>query len=196
MSIELLPYDNNQESLWDAFVENSWNGTFLHSRLFLSYHRDRFKDNSILITESNTRRLLGVFPLAENPNDAMELISHPGITYGGIIHQGGLRGDTLIQCYSKVMEYFAQRGYKTLKYKAIPHFYHKIPSGDDIYAMSRLNFQRYRCDLSATIDLKNRPRITKGRKSGLSKARRFGIRILSGIEYLLLFSVFVKIVVA
>jgi hypothetical protein len=129
-------------------------------------------------------KIVGVFPAALNPHDETEVISHPGITYGGVLHQGVLRGENMIQTFELLLEYYSKIGYSSLKYKAIPHFYHKVPSNDDLYAMFRFNAILYRRDISATIDLNNRPPLTKGRKSSLSKAKRFGVQVASGFEYI------------
>lgn len=183
MELICLPFQQNCSAEWDDFVGKSWNATFLQSRRFLSYHGERFKDKSVFIVDDKNK-IVGVFPAAENPFEPTEVVSHPGITYGGVLHQGALRGNMMIQTFKVLISYYSNLGYNTLKYKAVPSFYHKVPSCDDLYAMFRLKSELYRRDLSATIDLSNRPRLTKGRKSSLSKAKRFGIEILSGPEYI------------
>ena len=66
---------------WDNFILNkSLNGTLYHTRLFLSYHKDRFEDHSIMIYDN--KKLIAVFPCCKINN---EFHSHKGSTCGGIV---------------------------------------------------------------------------------------------------------------
>ena len=56
----------------------------------LAYHGERFQDFSLVIEDGN-RRVVGVFPAAIDPEMEARIVSHPGITYGGIVHDGALR---------------------------------------------------------------------------------------------------------
>ena len=48
MNLNLLKYNSNKFKEWDNFIENnSINGTIYHTQLFLSYHKNKFIDNSI-----------------------------------------------------------------------------------------------------------------------------------------------------
>src|SRR5919197_1305542 len=76
---------------WDQLVQRSINGTFLHSRRFLSYHGDRFRDRSVIFTIGSSL-IVGVLPAALDPADEETVVSHPGATYGGIVHDGTLQG--------------------------------------------------------------------------------------------------------
>jgi hypothetical protein len=148
-------------------------------RNFLSYHGDRFQDQSLLI-EDERNGIVGVFPAAREPNDSITVTSHPGITYGGMVHQGELRGESMIDALRLVADYFASAGYRRLRYKAIPHIYQSKPSQDDLYALFRLGATRSRCELSCTIDL-SATRSTSGRRRrGQSKARRAGVKVEIG----------------
>lgn len=51
----------NDLLVWDKFIINdSLNGTIYHTRIFLSYHENRFIDNSIMIYDK--KKLIAVFP--------------------------------------------------------------------------------------------------------------------------------------
>ena len=166
--------DDDEE--WDRLVAASWNGTFLHTRKFLSYHRERFQDAS-LVLEDGKRRILGVFPAAVDPAQADRIVSHPGITYGGIVHNGSLSGTRMLEALQSIAALYAQEGKRTLRYKAVPHIYHCIPAADDLYALFRLGAVRYRCDLSATIDLSKRPPPSIRRQRCLKKAQQAGVHV-------------------
>lgn len=175
----IRPFAPEDSNTWDAFCESSPMGTFLHTRNFLSYHGDRFQDQSLLIEDARNG-IVGVFPAAREPTDPMTVSSHPGITYGGMVHRGELRGESMIRGLRLVADHFASAGYRKLRYKAVPHIYQCKPSQDDLYALFRLGAMRSRCELSCTIDL-SATRSTSGRRRrGQSKARRAGVKVEIG----------------
>ena len=182
MSLQLPPYDPADAEVWDTFCRATHQATFLHSRLFLSYHGDRFQDCSLIIEEEGS--LVGVFPAALNPGDNRSVVSHPGITFGGILHQGGLRGEKMLTALTAICRHYFEHEYAKLIYKAVPLFYHTTPAQDDLYALYRLGARRIRCDLSSTIDLQRRLPVSERRKRSLKKARKAGIVIREGNEYL------------
>lgn len=182
--MELTPrlYKPSDAPAWDEFVEHSWNGTFLHSRKFLAYHKDRFQDVSLVIEEGG--QIVGVLPAAINPQSDVQVISHPGITYGGMIHSGHLRGQAMIDAFDAVTTWYRTQGFKSLKYKAVPHVFQKVSSSDDLYALFRFGARRYRCDLSAVIEYCSKAPILGGRIKGLKKAKNRGVVVAKGVEYL------------
>jgi len=167
---------------WDLFCEQSLQGTLLHTYKFLSYHQGRFIDQSLVIFDDE--KWLGIFPAALNPKDPSQVVSHPGSTYGGVVHQGGIRGEVMIEALHLIQAFYAKLGYKSLVYKATPTFYHRSPAQDDLYALFRLGASKFRCDLSSTIDLENRLPVIKGRRWGLKKAQKSNVSILQGPQYL------------
>ena len=38
----IIPYSINRKEVWDQFIAQSKNGTFLFQRNFMDYHADRF----------------------------------------------------------------------------------------------------------------------------------------------------------
>jgi hypothetical protein len=104
---------------WDAFCADAINATFLHTRRFLSYHGERFVDRS-LVLEDESGRWLGVLPAAVDPDDAGVVVSHPGITYGGVLHQGALRGEAMLDAVVAAARCWREgHGHRALRYKAV-----------------------------------------------------------------------------
>lgn len=146
--------------LWENFLLQPSNGTFLHTRKYLSYHGDRFKDSSFLVYDGNT--LIGLIPLAATKEEAGTAISHPGISYGGIIHTGSLLGQPMRDTFELLIPELASREFSSLKYRAIPHIYSSFPAQDDIYALHQLGAHVSRTDLSSTIATSfHRPFVSK-----------------------------------
>lgn len=129
-------------------------------------------------------RWVGVFPAALQPGDEHCVVSHPGLTYGGLLHEGGLGGEQQVAGLSMICRHYAEQGYARLVYKAVPYLYHLAPAQDDVYALFRLGARRTRCDLSSTIDLQCRLKVSERRRRSLKKALRSGVEIREGWEYL------------
>jgi len=182
MSIELLPYAAQHAAEWDCFCASSLQGTLLHTRRFLSYHGERFDDFSLLVKEDGV--LVGVFPAALSPTDPSCVVSHPGITYGGLVHHGRLRGERMIKVLMAIRQRYMACGFNKLIYKTVPAIYHQSPAQDDLYALFRLGGRRTRCDLSSTINVARRLAVSERRKRGWKKAERAGVLIVTGCKHL------------
>ena len=161
----LILFDEAQHAaLWDEFVVNSsWNGTFLHTRKYLSYHGDRFVDRSFMIFDKKGK-VIAVFPAAESLSDPNAVVSHPGITYGGLVVGERCRRERCVKVLRKLMHCYANAGYRRLLYKAVPGIFHKKLVQDDLYALFRVGARLMRSDLSSAVYLESRGKRTKGRK--------------------------------
>ncbi len=182
MSLSVRPYCATDANAWDDFCAVALQSTLLHTRRFLSYHGNRFTDLSLIIEDED--KCVGLFPAAINPGDATCVVSHPGITYGGVLHQGSLRGERMVAALAEICRHYRAQGHEKLTYKAVPSFYHRAPAQDDLYALFRLGAVRCRCDLSCTIDLQHRLSVSERRRRGLKKARKTGVEIIEGRQYL------------
>jgi hypothetical protein len=168
-------YQAGLAAAWDDLVTRSRNGTFLHSRSFLSHHGDRFLDRS-LVLEDRRGRITGVLAAAEDPSDAALVVSHPGLTYGGVVHDGSVQGSSMISALEGIIAHYRGLGYQRLCYKAVPAIYHSVPAEDDRYALFRLGACRHRCDLSVAIDLAHRGPPQQRRARSRRRAETAGVR--------------------
>ena len=159
---------------WEDLVRRSCNGTFLHTRRFLSYHGARFLDRSMVL-EDRRGWVTGVFPAAVSPACPEMVVSHPGLSYGGLVHDGSVRGASMIAALRDIADHYRRLGYSRLRYKAVPSVYHSALADDDLYALFRLEGRRYRSDLSAAIDLSHRGRVTQRRIRSRRMAEAAGV---------------------
>jgi hypothetical protein len=190
VSLEIVSYSPAHEALWDAWCLDAENATLLHTRKFLGYHGKRFEDASILFFESS--RLVGIMPAARALDDSQLVVSHPGATYGGIVHQGWLSGERIIEAFKLLMTHYSGMGFAKLLYKPLPHIYARIPSQDDLYALFSRGAQRVRCDLSCAVDLSVRRLPSERRRRGLRKALK-SVTLAAGNDLLTgLWSVLVR----
>ena len=167
-------YKPGDAEVWENLVARSSTGTMLHTRRFISYHGDRFRDRSLMI-EDRRGKVVGVFPAAEDPADAEMVVSHPGLTYGGLIHDGSLSGASMVDALAAIANCYRALGYCRFRYKVVPSIYRSAPSADDLYALFRIGFCHYRCDLSAAIDLSHRGRVAHSRPQRRRRAEAAGV---------------------
>lgn len=168
---------------WEALVRESDNGTFMHLRRYVDYHGDRFVDRSLVVLDRRGK-LVGLLPAAQDPADPQRVTSHPGLTYGGLVHAGALRGELTIEALEAARATYRDLGYRTLRYKTIPTIYHRNPVADDVYALFRLDADRYRCDLAATVDLDAQAPVRRNRRRNLATALAAGLTEQSGHQWL------------
>ncbi|MDM5147807.1 GNAT family N-acetyltransferase [Candidatus Persebacteraceae bacterium Df01] len=176
--MRIAQYSRADAQIWDDFINHCPMATFLHSRRFLSYHKNRFNDCSLLIF--NNEKLCGVLPAAA---EKRIVASHPGATYGGIVHNGRLSGKQMLAALSAVIAHYKDQKFQTLLYKAVPTYYHQRPYADDIYALHQKGARLLRCNLSSVIDLTDRGVVSTRRQRGKKKAIRANIRVDYGKSY-------------
>jgi hypothetical protein len=174
-----MPYAASDEGAWDELVAAAPMGTFLHTRRFLGYHGDRFEDVSLVLRDGDDR-LCGVLPAAVDPADPKRAVSHPGATFGGIVHDGPLAGPAMIDALAAVATHLGERGFERLGYAAVPWIYHSLPSNDDLYALFHLRAARSRCDLASVIEVETRPPPSSSRRRGIARAQRSGVEVVQG----------------
>lgn len=183
VELRVSPYTHEDAAEWDEFLAEAPMATFLHSRRFLRHHGDRFADRSLMLHDARSR-LVGVFPAASDPADERRVVSHPGITYGGVVHRGSLGGPAMIRAMAEIRDHYSRAGFRTLRYKVVPDIYHRRPSSDDVYALVHVGARLYRCDLSCAIDLADRAPRSERRRRGERRALKEGVEIAVGSERL------------
>ena len=166
VSIKAVRYTHNLKDIWDNFVEESRNGTFLHKRAYMEYHSDRFRDYSLLFYCGN--RLIALLPA--NITDEV-VISHGGLTYGGLIMSNSATADLVLEIFDTLKEHLTNKTeVSTLIYRPVPHIYHKYPCEEDLYALFRNEAQLTERKISTTIKLDN-PLPIKGRRKLTTTAK-------------------------
>lgn len=146
--ISISRYSPDKKKVWDAFVSESQNATFLHYRSFMDYHSDRFCDHSLIVLYRGVP--VGLFPA----NEVREIVySHQGLTYGGLLLGRKHGAQKIIDIFVRIKEYYSSHAKKVIYYKSIPHIYHLSPSEEDLYAMFRVGAHLCGRSPSATIRL-------------------------------------------
>ena len=164
--MKVIKYSAEYKSQWDNFVGNSKNGTFLHYRDYMDYHSDRFTDHSLIVFNDNDE-IKALLPANKKENT---LISHSGLTYGGLILDNKIKSPEALSAISSITDYLKLSGFSNFIYKAIPSVYHKIPSDEDLYAMFCLDAKLIDRKPSSTIFIPERIINKKKRGSAAIKA--------------------------
>lgn len=171
--LKVIEYTSNYKNLWDGFVTEAKNGCFMFLRDYMGYHSDRFQDNSLLFFDEQDK-LVALLP-ANIRNNA--LFSHGGLTYGGIISNARMTTPLMIEVFDTLKEYCLKKQIEQLRYKIVPHIYHNIPAEEELYALFINNASLVRRDVSTSIYLPERIKLSKGKKYNISKARKHGLKV-------------------
>jgi hypothetical protein len=142
----VVRYAASNREVWDEFVDNSRNGTFLFRRDYMEYHRDRFADFSLVITTGE--HVSALFPANRNGDT---VISHAGLTFGGLILDRRATTERVVAMLSAIIELLQSEGIRTLIYKTIPTIYHHLPTEEDRYALFNFGAEIIRRDVLTAI---------------------------------------------
>ncbi len=159
--MKIVKYSSEYEKVWDEFIANSKNGTVFHTRKFLSYHKDKFEDKSILIYKKN--RLVGVFPAVEVDG---KIISHRGSTYGGLVVGVKNRLSDSLSMWEKIINYYQ----KTIEFRKSEYIFDKYPSREVIFAAKKFGFKEVNEELSTCLDLEF-VKFSERRKRAIKKCK-------------------------
>ena len=179
MQINLYQCGLQQFEEWNEFVTQSKNGTFLFDRRFMDYHADRFQDYSLMFYDKG--RLLAVMPAHV---DGDTLVSHGGLTYGGLVMGPGIRSVQVCEIFRDLNEVLRWDGFHRVIYKAVPWIYHQQPAEEDLYALTSVCHARLMIrDISSVIIGDRKMRFSGSRKDGIRKARRQGLIVKESEDF-------------
>ena len=107
--IVTIRYRDEHQDVWNQYVKNAKNSLFLFDRQYMDYHRDRFTDHSLMFYSDDD--LIAVLPACETGD---ELVSHGGLTYGGLLIDSRMKQHNVIECMERLVEYAGEKGIKKL----------------------------------------------------------------------------------
>ena len=170
--LSVRSYVQADAAAWNALIDRSRNGNFLHRRSYMDYHADRFVDQSLMIERNG--EIVAVFPANIQDN---VVASHGGLTYAGLISGHALRAESTLAVFEQMGDHYRALGVDRVIYKAVPHVFHSYPAEEDLYALHRQGARLKRRDISSVISLRERFHFTQGRRQSVEKARGAGIRL-------------------
>ena len=172
-------YKAADEPLWNACVAGSKNGTFLMDRGFMDYHADRFEDWSWMVFRQD--KPVAVLPA--NQGAEGQVISHGGLTYGGLVSTSRLSGADTLAAFSAVLCEMRAEGAETPRYKPVPHIYHTVPAEEDLHALFLHNARLIRSDLASAIHLPSFKGFAKSKRAGVKAAAKAGLKVMESQDW-------------
>ena len=155
VKLSIKEYTPKEKAVWDDFVLNhSINGTFLQTRQFLEYHKDRFDDTSLII-HKGTDTMVAVVPACIIIKETRKKFSsHCGSTFGGIVLGTIFNNIEHVEAIFEVLEnYFIAQKYDEIEIKCTSSIF----ASGDTHLLSYFLFQKGYCaydELSCLIDFK------------------------------------------
>lgn len=169
----IAPYDDTRKSAWQECRLRVRQQSFLFSRDFMDYHRDRFPDASLMALDAKGTPV-ALLPACRNPKDGAEVTSHAGLTYGGLLTTEQATAVWTARVLDACMARYAQAGYERMVYKPTPHIYHACPSEEDLYWLFRRDARLQARAVSSVVPL--------GQPCALSTLRRRKVRKAAGLR--------------
>ncbi len=165
-------YQKSDYALWNDFIHQAKNATFLFHRDFMEYHADRFEDFSLLVFKDES--LIAVLPA--NIRDG-SVFSHQGLTFGGVVTSGKAKLKTTLLAFKMILEFLNQSDIKKLYVKEFPFFYTGKLSDELNYLLFLTEAKLYRRDLLSVLDLSQEIKLSKDRKEGVKRGLKSGLEI-------------------
>lgn len=165
-------YQKSDRDIWDSFVRGATARLFFFERAYMEYHSDRFIDESLIASKGDD--VVALMPATRNGS---VLVSHGGLTFGGLLLNARSRAEIVLAVFEAILEYGRREGIERIIYKAIPYIFHRQPAQEDLYALYLLDARLVRRDISSAIRLSHPRKLSKGRRWSVSRARREGVEV-------------------
>lgn len=172
-------YNSNNFEVWNEFVANAKNATFLFHRNFMEYHKDRFEDYSIMVLDKKDN-LIAILPANRIQST---VYSHQGLTYGGLVLNEKTKLSEVILIFKAILEFLNTNGITTLALKIIPSIYNNYPSDELEYLCFLLKAELTRRDALAILDLENKISVSRVRKRGIERGVSNGLVVKQVSEF-------------
>jgi hypothetical protein len=165
-------YEAQDFEIWNTFVSNAKNATFLFDRDFMEYHRDRFQDFSLLVFDN--KKLIAILPA----NRVGEVVySHQGLTYGGLVLLPKSKLDTTICVFRLILKYLNDINISKLVLKMIPSIYCDYLSDEINYLMYVCKGKLVMKHNVSVISLQGNVLISKSRRECINRGKKLGLHI-------------------
>ena len=150
MNIDVRKFDDSMYEVWNKFLSNQpRNADFMMSQTFLSYHKDRFIDQSLIVYING--EIGAIFPAASIPKNERVVMSHPGASYGGLAYLHKYGGSSLVDIGAAIISYYKSVSFQTLFVKTKPPIYSDPSGSEDLYVWWRNGGVIERVDISNVI---------------------------------------------
>jgi len=178
MSYSVRKYDQNDYSVWNEFIVQAKNATFLFHRDFMEYHKDRFEDFSLLVFENE--KLKAILPANIKGNS---VYSHQGLTYGGLVFSAKLKAEKAEAILDAVLFFLKENKIETFHYKPIPSFYFLEGNQEMDFFLFKRNAILERKEMNLVVDLKSPLHISKSKMKHFRRIENLDLDIEEEQEF-------------
>lgn len=168
-----VEFCDTADSRWDSLVTAATNACFLHSEKFLSYHGNRFDDQTVLVLTERREPVAGLRFVADGPTAH----SHPGATFGGFLVRDGLRPPDVIHGLNLITSTLRDAGLSKLRIRPMPTQLRTSEDEADLYALHRAGARVVRRDLSTIVSREHPQHYSQLRRRQIRKANRAGTQV-------------------
>jgi hypothetical protein len=146
----------------------------------MEYHEDRFEDHSLVVFDEG--QLAALFPASVR--DGI-VISHEGLTFGGILTEKQVYAKTAIRYVSAILRYCHESGIGRLLFKQSPAFYQVVSQDETDYAFFLAGAKLYRMDIAFAIDQRLAEKIPyqERRRRAVKKALKNGVVVRETTDF-------------
>lgn len=171
-------YQKSDYALWNDFINQAKNATFLFHRDFMEYHADRFEDFSLMVFDGE--KLIAVLPANRKGN---EIHSHQGLSYGGLVVKKTIRIKEYAQVFQEMLHFLNENGIDVLNLKMLPKIYNQTIAEEIDYASFLTHAETYRSDVYLVIDNNEKYKPNRNRKRALTLAENLKIEVREDENY-------------
>jgi len=195
--LEIVRFQQDDSSAWDAFAQSANNGTIFHSRKFLSYHPpDRFTDHSLVFFKNGKR--IAQLPAVEfEENGKNMLISHRGASYGGFIIKDTLSIRESFDLVESLLKYTKANHLHGIDLTPPPQIYLRRPSNYIDFALLQNGFTYRKREISSVIPLdfgRNDILTTFNESSrrAVRRGKKLGVKVRESDDYAAFYKILEK----
>ncbi len=163
--ISIIRYSDSLESIWNAFIGESKKPLFMFNRLYMDYHKDRFIDHSLLFYKDN--KLFACLPACECGS---VLVSHAGLTYGGMITNSEMKQSLMNECFDALINYGREINFERIVFKLVPFCFYLQSSDEEKYSLYINGARLVKIEASTIINFDYPFDVSKLRKRMIKKA--------------------------
>lgn len=173
MKYTIKKYSQDDYSIWNDFVAQSKNATFLFHRDFMEYHKDRFDDFSLLIFEDE--KLRAILPANKKGNT---IYSHQGLTYGGLVYLPKLKAEKVESILDEILLFLKENKFETFYYKPIPNFYFSEGNAAMDFFLLKRGAILERKEMNLAVNLQAPLKISKSKMKHFRRIENLDLDIL------------------
>ncbi|KGO97441.1 hypothetical protein [Flavobacterium enshiense] len=171
-------YQESDYLLWNDFIHQAKNATFLFHRDFMEYHSNRFEDFSLMVFSDD--KLMAVLPANKK---GKEVHSHQGLSYGGLVVKKTLRIKEYVSVFQSVLYFLNENGFNVLNLKMLPKIYNQTIAEEIDYVSFLAYAETYRSDVYLVIDNNEKYKPNRNRKRALTLAENLNIGVKEDGNY-------------